>query len=265
MSRRRVQGVPTVNGRHAPASPPLRLATSAPTGSSGSPAPGRRTPQRLAPPASPLRRLGHALIVSIGATWLTVFFFLVLPILQVLAEPPRDDMNLRDVSSVIDPPPPPPEEPEPEEPEEPEETPELEPDFEPLDLSSLEIALNPGMGGGWGAGVFEVRLPGAGGGADAAAESIFSAADLDQKPRVIYQPGLQIGNAVRRAGGGTVVIIFLVNEQGGVVNPKVQQSDHPALENPALAWIRQWKFEPGKRNGEPVQFRMRVPITFPEG
>ena len=36
-------------------------------------------------------------------------------------------------------------------------------------------------------------------------------------------------------------------------------------EKPALAAIKQWKFEPGKRSGQPVRFRMRVPITFPEG
>ena len=30
----------------------------------------------------------------------------------------------------------------------------------------------------------------------------------------------------------------------------------------ALKAVKQWKFEPGKRKGKPVQFRMRVPITF---
>jgi protein TonB len=28
--------------------------------------------------------------------------------------------------------------------------------------------------------------------------------------------------------------------------------------------VKQWKFEPGKRKGQAVRFRMRVPITFPE-
>jgi len=45
----------------------------------------------------------------------------------------------------------------------------------------------------------------------------------------------------------------------------VQNSTDPIFEGPALAAIKQWKFEPGKRKGEPVRFRMRVPITFPKG
>ena len=36
-------------------------------------------------------------------------------------------------------------------------------------------------------------------------------------------------------------------------------------ERPALAAVKKWKFEPGKKGGEPVRFRMRVPITFPKG
>ena len=34
------------------------------------------------------------------------------------------------------------------------------------------------------------------------------------------------------------------------------------LERPAIEAVRQWKFEPGTRNGEKVAFKMRVPITF---
>jgi protein TonB len=45
----------------------------------------------------------------------------------------------------------------------------------------------------------------------------------------------------------------------------VQSSSDPVFEAPSLAAVKQWKFEPGKRNGKPVRFRMRVPITFPEG
>ena len=45
----------------------------------------------------------------------------------------------------------------------------------------------------------------------------------------------------------------------------VQKSSDPVFETPALAAVKQWKFEPGKRNGQAVRFRMRVPINFPEG
>jgi len=32
----------------------------------------------------------------------------------------------------------------------------------------------------------------------------------------------------------------------------------------AINCVKSWKFEPGKRNGEPVRFRMMAPITFPK-
>lgn len=59
-------------------------------------------------------------------------------------------------------------------------------------------------------------------------------------------------------------IIFIVNQRGRVENPIVQSSTDPIFENAALAAVKQWKFNPGTRNGQPVRFRMRVPVTFPK-
>jgi protein TonB len=47
-----------------------------------------------------------------------------------------------------------------------------------------------------------------------------------------------------------------------VRNPQVEKSTNPAFERPALDAVRQWKFEPGTRNGQRVEFKMRQPITF---
>jgi len=59
-------------------------------------------------------------------------------------------------------------------------------------------------------------------------------------------------------------VLFVVNERGHVENPIIQKSTDPVFERPALNAVKQWRFEPGKRNGEPVRFRMRIPITFPK-
>ena len=53
-----------------------------------------------------------------------------------------------------------------------------------------------------------------------------------------------------------------MNPDGRVANPVAQAATHPAFEQPALQAVRRWRFEPGKRNGQPVSFKMRVPITF---
>jgi protein TonB len=211
-----------------------------------------------------LRTLFHRFLVVLGALGLALVFFLVLPFMQVISEPPEEDLVLQPMDTANVPPPPPPPEEEPEEEEEPEdEPPELEEEAMPLDLSTLELAIEPGFSDGWAtediASSLNTVVADSG-----AVQDIFSMSDLDQKPRVIYQPGPSITREVRQKSPGKVEIIFIVDQSGRVENPIVQKSSDPVFEKPALAAVRQWKFEPGKRNGKPVQFRMRVPITFPK-
>jgi protein TonB len=168
----------------------------------------------------------------------------------------------------IEPPPPTPEveeEPEPE--SEPEEAPpELVEEAPPLDLSQLELALNPGFSGGlMGAGDFAVKLNTVTAKSSEDLDAVFSMADLDQKPRVIYQPGPSLTRQLRRKTPAKVNIIFIVDENGRVVEPRIRNATDPAFEKPALSAVKRWKFEPGKRGGKAVRFRMLAPITFPEG
>ena len=82
------------------------------------------------------------------------------------------------------------------------------------------------------------------------------------RPRAIYQQQPQLTAALRKQMPATVNILFTVDESGRVENPIVQSSSDPLFEAPVLAAIKQWKFEPGKRNGKPVRFRMRQPMAF---
>jgi protein TonB len=218
---------------------------------------------------SVFRTIRYYLAVLFGAVFLTLAFFIVLPLMQTISKPPTNDLFLSEVDlASLEPPPPPPVEEEPEpEPEAEEEPPELIEQAAPLDLSQLELALNPGFGEGWmGEGDFAVRLNTIASNSKADnAEAIFSMADLDQKPRAIYQASPVLSRQLRRKTPGKVNIIFIVDERGRVVEPRVRSSTDPAFENPALAAVKRWKFEPGKRSGKPVRFRMLVPITFPKG
>lgn len=217
------------------------------------------SPLRLA------RALFRRLLAMAGAVALTLAFFLVLPLMQTLTQRSRDDLDLRVVETAqLEPPPPPPmQEEQEEEPEPEEEPPELDEPAQPLDLEQLAMALNPGFGDGGFSGDFAVNL-------DVVAqkqgmEELFSIADLDQRPRAVYQASPAMSAELRRKAPGTVYIIFIVDERGRVENPQIQDSTDPAFERPALNAVRQWRFEPGKRSGKPVRFRMRVPITFPKG
>jgi len=195
------------------------------------------------------------------AVVITLACFLVLPLLGALGHPPDKQLELRSLDVVEEPPPPPPEMEEEEKPPEEKEQPKLETEPSPLDLSELTLALNPGDGGG-GAGSFALDLgkymKAAGRGDD-----VFSLAELDQKPRVVYQPSPAYPPELRNQRlGGTVVVLFIVSAEGRVENAKAKSSPSPALERQALAAVRKWKFEPGRRAGKPVAFRMQVPITF---
>lgn len=213
-----------------------------------------------------LKLIGGKLVVLVGAIVFTLFLFLMLPIIQAIGEQPSDNLSVRSIDTALLPPPDEiiEEEELEEEEEEEEPPPELQEELEPIDLSVLESALSGDLGGaGSLAGDFTVNLQQAIGGEGGG--GIYSLADLDQRPRITYQPNPILTAKLRKKAPGTVQIIFVVDERGKVKNPKVQSSTDPIFEKPALNAIKQWRFEPGKRKGEPVEFKMRVPITFPEG
>ncbi|MBN2511975.1 MAG: energy transducer TonB [Sedimentisphaerales bacterium] len=213
-----------------------------------------------------LKELAHRLLVLLGAVGLTLLLFLVLPLMQTLSKPPSTDMIVQSVDTAkLDAPPPPPQEEPEEEPQQEQAPPELNEEAPPLDLSQLELALNPGISEGWTTGDFAVKLNTVVSSGENGVDALFSVADLDQTPRVIYQPGPMLTKELRKKAPGTVYIIFVVDQQGRVENPMVQKASDPIFEKPALNAVKQWKFEPGKRNGKPVRFRMRVPFTFPKG
>ena len=208
----------------------------------------------------------HGLVVAVGGSVFTATFFLVLPLIQALTRPPEPDLIVIGVDTADVPPPPVQEEEEEKKNEETEEKPpELTEDSPPMDLAQLELALNPGSaGGGFGGPDFANKL-GAVTGAGQQAEALFSLAELDQRPRAIYQPNPVVSGEMRKRAPAVVHVIFVVSADGRVENATVQKSTDPSFDKSALSAVKSWKFEPGKRGGKAVRFRMRVPVTFPKG
>lgn len=208
------------------------------------------------------QRIRHGVVVAIGAVGLTGAFFLVLPLIQAIAKGPTNDLVVTSMSVADVPPPPPPPEEELEE-EEPEEEPppEMMEEMPQLDLSQLELALNPGLGGDYLGGDSMLRINPAA--AAEAASAVFSQSDLDQAPLPVHQTPPAITAAMKQRAPGSVVVIFEVDQTGRVQNPRVRSSSDPIFESAVLTAIKQWRFEPGKRNGEPVRTRMLQPFTIP--
>jgi periplasmic protein TonB len=210
-------------------------------------------------------RLLRSGFVLAAAALLTLGCFLVLPVLQRISASPFADLDVRGADTVaLPPPPPPPVEEEKEEEKPPEDKPpELKDDVAPLDLSQLELALNPGMGSGEGlVGDTAIKIQALAGAGGKGGDDAFALADLDQKPRPVYQQQPAVNAQMRKRMPATVYLLFTVDEGGRVAEPIVHSSTDSAFDAPALAAIKQWKFEPGKRSGKPVRYRMRQPITF---
>lgn len=202
--------------------------------------------------------------ISFWALLFSVGVFLVLPFLQVIGGGGGKDDLLRLVDVAQLPPPIAPPEPPPEQKEE-EAEPEPDQAPPPLDLSQLELALNPGAVGGDGAGMIadltRAAFNRAAQGADV--DEVFSASDLDQAPRVVNQVKPNYPPELRKQEiTGRVLVAFTVLADGRVTNVRVEQSTNPAFDQAALSAVRQWRFEPGQKGGKAVSFRMRVPISF---
>lgn len=144
------------------------------------------------------------------------------------------------------------------------------PELEAMSLSAIEAALSgQAAGSGDFAQGFDLvsggRIGGTGkaGALEELVEKSFSMAEIDQKPRALFQrepvfPPEMRGKKIE----GVVTVTFVVDASGKVADPRVEKSSHPAFDKPALDAVRQWKFEPAVKGGQRVGCKMRVPIRF---
>lgn len=104
--------------------------------------------------------------------------------------------------------------------------------------------LGPGRGGGVGGGVFKV-----GGGVSA--------------PRAVFTPDPEYSEEARKAKyQGTVVLWLIVGPDGRPRDMKVTRSLGMGLDQKAMEAVRQWKFEPALKDGQPVAVQISVEVNF---
>jgi protein TonB len=104
--------------------------------------------------------------------------------------------------------------------------------------------VGPGWGGGIGGGVYRV-----GGGVSA--------------PRLIYGPDPEFSEEARKAKyQGTVVLWMIVGPDGRTHEVRVQRSLGMGLDEKAIAAVRIWRFEPARKNGQPVAVQVNVEVNF---
>ena len=71
------------------------------------------------------------------------------------------------------------------------------------------------------------------------------------------------GLSRKRGQEGTVTLQVLVNSEGNVERLEIDiSSNFSLLDRAALAAVRKWSFEPGRRGEQKVPMWVRVPVTF---
>lgn len=110
--------------------------------------------------------------------------------------------------------------------------------------SGFGPGVGPGRGGGFGGGVFRV-----GGGVSA--------------PRIINAPDPEYSEEARKAKyQGVVVLWLIVGPDGRPRDIRVSRSLGMGLDQKAIEAVREWKFEPAKKDGQPVAVQINVEVNF---
>jgi periplasmic protein TonB len=104
--------------------------------------------------------------------------------------------------------------------------------------------VGPGWGGGVGGGPYRV-----GGGVSA--------------PRILFAPDPEYSEEARKAKyQGTVVLWVVVGPDGRPRDVRVQRSLGLGLDEKAMEAVRSWKFEPARKDGQPVAVQINVEVNF---
>jgi protein TonB len=189
-----------------------------------------------------------------------IALFVVVALTQMLGDVGGSDASVEETALVFDPPdieevqseapPPPPEEP----------PPELEEDPPLLSLDQLDIALNPGTGGGL-AGDF--ALPRIEIGAAELGQEVVDFSNLDQMPRPVGVAGLSFpSRLLKRKASGRIVLLLKLSDEGKVLEVRVDSSTLPEFEEFVVGEVRRWRFTPPTQEGRPVNALARLPIPI---
>jgi periplasmic protein TonB len=94
-------------------------------------------------------------------------------------------------------------------------------------------------------------------------EPVFDLGDGITPPRVIHQVNPKPDSGTRGFRiTGEVLIALIVSSRGLPVNVHVVRSVDGEIDASAVEAVRQWRFEPARKDGKPVAVRVTVEIRF---
>jgi len=82
-------------------------------------------------------------------------------------------------------------------------------------------------------------------------------------PRPIYSPDPEFSEEARKAKyQGTCTLMIVVAADGKPINIRVVNSLGMGLDEKAIETVKTWRFEPGQKDGHPVNVEMAVEVDF---
>jgi protein TonB len=82
-------------------------------------------------------------------------------------------------------------------------------------------------------------------------------------PKSVSKTSVAYPDAARKQKlEGTVQLNMLISETGHVIDVRVLKSAHPLLDEAAVSTVKEWVYEPAKKQGVPVKVWLSTSITF---
>jgi periplasmic protein TonB len=121
-------------------------------------------------------------------------------------------------------------------------------------------SIGSGSGGGVGVGKGPGVGPGYGGGTG---DGVFHRGGGVSAPRPIFSPDPEYSEEARRAKiQGTCVLWMIVGPDGKPREIKVARTLRLGLDEKAIEAVKQWKFQPAMKDGQPVAVQINVEVSF---
>lgn len=138
------------------------------------------------------------------------------------------------------------------------------------DVAGDALARGPGTGGGYGTGTGTGIGPGSGSGlgpgwGGGTGGGAYHPGNGVSTPELIKEvKPLYTADAMRAKIQGTVEVECIVQPDGTVTDVKVVKSLDPVfgLDQEGIKAARQWRFRPGKKDGQPVPVWIRIALDF---
>jgi periplasmic protein TonB len=100
-------------------------------------------------------------------------------------------------------------------------------------------------------------------GAPAAQDPVYSVGEGIKTPVLVkHVTPHYTGSAMRRKVRGTVELSAIVLKDGTIGDVTITRSLDEDLDQEAIKAAKQWEFKPGTKDGEPVNVRVTLKLTF---